>query len=217
MKLFLLKNAKFSSAGSSAHRPPCLQRLGASPPHTHWPPAAGGSAPRPPKQPPPLRISGYAPERFCSHLTPSGFVLPETCSVSSTGFSAIFVLTAEGFTKISLVSCTTWKSQEMSADSLKILYQSVLLSIFSFSSEARMFVIFFFRFRSEYLKKVLSQITSRGYGPFASFQSTILARGGLVHKPGGTQRNLIVRISVLAHKFRSGGPFPQKKASGAKS
>ena len=27
----------------------------------HWPPAAGGSAPRPPKQPPPLRISGYAP------------------------------------------------------------------------------------------------------------------------------------------------------------
>ena len=35
MKLFLQKNAKFSSAG--------------------------GSAPRPPKQPPPLRISGYAP------------------------------------------------------------------------------------------------------------------------------------------------------------
>ena len=37
-----------------------LQRLGASPPDPHWPPAAGGSAPRPPKQPP-LRISGYAP------------------------------------------------------------------------------------------------------------------------------------------------------------
>ena len=42
---------------------PSLQRLGASPPDPHWPPAAGGSAPRPPKQPPPLRISGYAPER----------------------------------------------------------------------------------------------------------------------------------------------------------
>ena len=40
---------------------PSLRQLGASPPHPHWPPAAGGSAPRPPKQPPPLRISGYAP------------------------------------------------------------------------------------------------------------------------------------------------------------
>ena len=36
MKLFLQKNAKFSSAG--------------------------GSAPKPPKQPPSLRISGYAPD-----------------------------------------------------------------------------------------------------------------------------------------------------------
>ena len=73
MKLFLQKNAKFSSAGGSAPRPPCLRRLGAfppnpslrqqgaSPPDPHWPPAVGGSAPRPPKQPPPLRISGYAP------------------------------------------------------------------------------------------------------------------------------------------------------------
>ena len=41
---------------------PSLRQLGASPPHPHWPPAAGGSAPRPPKQPPPLRISGYAPD-----------------------------------------------------------------------------------------------------------------------------------------------------------
>ena len=40
---------------------PSLRRLGASPPDPHWPPAAGGSAPKPPKQPPPLRISGYAP------------------------------------------------------------------------------------------------------------------------------------------------------------
>ena len=61
MKLFLQKNAKFSSAGGSAPRPPCLRQLGASPPDPHWHPAAGGSAPRPPKQPPPLRISGYAP------------------------------------------------------------------------------------------------------------------------------------------------------------
>ena len=43
---------------------PSLRRLGALPPDPHWPPAAGGSAPRPPKQPPPLRISGYAPVRI---------------------------------------------------------------------------------------------------------------------------------------------------------
>ena len=66
MKLFLQKNAKVSSAGGSAPRPPCLRRLGALPPHPqppaawgfalrpHWPPAAGGSTPRPPKQPPPI-------------------------------------------------------------------------------------------------------------------------------------------------------------------
>ena len=65
MKLLLQKNAKVSSAGGSAPRPPCLRwlgalpqtpslrQLGASPPDPHWPPAAGGSAPRPPKQPPP--------------------------------------------------------------------------------------------------------------------------------------------------------------------
>ena len=35
---------------------PSLRRLGASPPDPHWPPAAGGSAPRPPKQPPPIAI-----------------------------------------------------------------------------------------------------------------------------------------------------------------
>ena len=46
--------------------------LGAPPPDPHWPPAAGGSAPRPPKQPPLLRISGYAPgadSHFLSHHT----------------------------------------------------------------------------------------------------------------------------------------------------
>ena len=31
---------------------PSLRRLGASPQDPHWPPAAGGSAPRPPKQHP---------------------------------------------------------------------------------------------------------------------------------------------------------------------
>ena len=44
MKLFLQKNAKFSSAGGAAPRPPCLRRLGGLPPDPHWPPAAGGSA-----------------------------------------------------------------------------------------------------------------------------------------------------------------------------
>ena len=75
MKLFLQKNAKFSSAGGSAPRPPCLLRLGALPPNPQ-PPAAGGFAPRPPLAPggwglrpqtpqtaPPLQISGYAPGR----------------------------------------------------------------------------------------------------------------------------------------------------------
>ena len=31
---------------------PSLRQLGAPPPDPHWPPAAGGLAPRPPKQPP---------------------------------------------------------------------------------------------------------------------------------------------------------------------
>ena len=64
MKLFLQKNAKFSSAGAPPPDPrasggwglypqtPSLRQLGASPPDPHWPPAAGGSASRPPKQPP---------------------------------------------------------------------------------------------------------------------------------------------------------------------
>ena len=49
MKLFLQKNAKFSSAGGFAPRPPL---------------ASGGWGLRPqtPKTAPPLRISGYAPE-----------------------------------------------------------------------------------------------------------------------------------------------------------
>ena len=66
MKLFLQKKCKiFNRWGLPPPHPrasggwglcpqtPSLRRLGASPPDPHWPPAAGGSAPRPPKQPPP--------------------------------------------------------------------------------------------------------------------------------------------------------------------
>ena len=65
MKLFLQKNASFRALGSKPPDPrasggwglcpqtPSLRQLEASPPDPHWPPAAGGSAPRPPKQPPP--------------------------------------------------------------------------------------------------------------------------------------------------------------------
>ena len=52
MKLFLQKNTKFSSAGGSAPRPPCLRQLGASLPDPHWPTAAGGSAPDSQNSPP---------------------------------------------------------------------------------------------------------------------------------------------------------------------
>ena len=51
IKLFLQKNAKFSSAGGSARTLPCLRRLGDLPPNPQTP-AAGGFAPRPPNSPP---------------------------------------------------------------------------------------------------------------------------------------------------------------------
>ena len=71
MKLFLPKNAKFSNGAPSPDprafggwglcpQPPSFWRPGALPPDPRWPPAAVGSAPRPPKQLPPLRIFGYA-------------------------------------------------------------------------------------------------------------------------------------------------------------
>jgi len=47
--LFLLKNRKNRQAPLS----PDLQPPAASPPDPHWPPAAGGSTPIPPDQPPP--------------------------------------------------------------------------------------------------------------------------------------------------------------------
>ena len=77
MKLFLQKKCKiFDRWGLRTQTPvasggyglctqiPSLRRLGASPPDPHWPPAAGGSAPRPPTHSPPLQISGYAPGSF---------------------------------------------------------------------------------------------------------------------------------------------------------
>ena len=60
MKLFCKKTQNFRALGAPPQclrrlgaLPPNPQRLGVSPPDPHWPPAAGGSAPRPPKQPPP--------------------------------------------------------------------------------------------------------------------------------------------------------------------
>ena len=47
---FCKKNTKFSSAGGSAPRPPCLRRLGVLPPDPQ-PPSAGGFAPAPPLPP----------------------------------------------------------------------------------------------------------------------------------------------------------------------
>ena len=85
MKLFLQKKAKFSSAGSSTPRPPCLQRLGALPPNPHLPPVALDAppppnttphlppvaldAPPPPNTTPQLRISGYAPPQYSSAVS----------------------------------------------------------------------------------------------------------------------------------------------------
>ena len=45
--------------------------------------------------------------------------------------------------------------------------------------------------------------------PFTFFRSTKLARGGARSLPGGARRNLTVRISLLAHKFR--GEEKEKK------
>ena len=42
-------------------------------PQTPVPPAAGGSAPRPPKQPPQLRISSYVPVTLCTVYNHMGF------------------------------------------------------------------------------------------------------------------------------------------------
>ena len=52
MKLFLQKNRKIFEHWGLCPRTPSLRRLEASPPDPHWHPAAGGSAPRTPKQPP---------------------------------------------------------------------------------------------------------------------------------------------------------------------
>ena len=59
-KLFLKKKCKIFKRG----------RLR---PQTPVPPASGGFAPRPPKQPPQLRIFGYAPATLCSVYNHMGF------------------------------------------------------------------------------------------------------------------------------------------------
>ena len=63
MKLFLQKKCKIFECWGLR-------------PHTPVPPAAGGFVPKPPKQPPPLRVSGYAPapnsgKIYFSTLTPT--------------------------------------------------------------------------------------------------------------------------------------------------
>ena len=59
-KLFLKKKSKI------------FKRWGLGP-QTPVTPAAGGFAPRPPKQPPQLRISGYAPATLCAVYNRMGF------------------------------------------------------------------------------------------------------------------------------------------------
>ena len=79
IKLFLQKNAKFFEIWGLRPQTQCLRRLEALPQDSQppaagallsdlqWSPAAWGSAPTPPKQPP-LRISGYAPAHICERL-----------------------------------------------------------------------------------------------------------------------------------------------------
>ena len=60
-------------------------------------------------------------------------------------------------------------------------------------------------------KKGFHPKTPSGYGPFASFRDTVLAREGICSLPGGARRTLMMRISVPAHKFR--GKAPRKGSS----
>ena len=77
MKLFLQKNTKFSSAGGSAPRPPCLRRLESEPPD--------------PRNSPPLRISSYASG---SH---KGYVLFVCCRPASNSAQKIGLSLSEDF------------------------------------------------------------------------------------------------------------------------
>ena len=78
MKLFLQKNAKFSSARGSAPDPRASDGWGLCPqtPSLARPPLASsgwGLRPQTPQTAPPLRISGYAPEGTCfdDHFFPN--------------------------------------------------------------------------------------------------------------------------------------------------
>ena len=52
LSYFCKKMQNFRALGAPPLRPPCLRQLRALPPDPRWPPAAGGSAPRPPQQAP---------------------------------------------------------------------------------------------------------------------------------------------------------------------
>ena len=60
MNLFLQKTQNFLALGAPPHNPRASSGWGLCPQTPHWPPLARESAPRPPKQPHPLRISDYA-------------------------------------------------------------------------------------------------------------------------------------------------------------
>ena len=71
IKSFEQKNAKFSIAGLSAPRPPCLRRLGAFPPSPQL--SAAGVSPLDPYLPPAARFPNQPPIanfwlRACKHL-----------------------------------------------------------------------------------------------------------------------------------------------------
>ena len=66
IKLFLKKKCKIFKRWGLRPQTPVPPASGALPPDPQKPLAAGGSAPRPPKQPPQLRISGYVLPTLCT-------------------------------------------------------------------------------------------------------------------------------------------------------
>ena len=78
---------------------PSLRQLGALPPDPHWPPAAGGSAPRPPKQPPHCEFLATRLKTTLSGLpiaTPSICLYMLLLKLNSPDLVAVFI----NFTKI---------------------------------------------------------------------------------------------------------------------
>ena len=66
IKLFLKKKCKIFKRWELRPQTPVPPAAGALPPDPQKPLAAGGSAPRPPKQPPQLQISGYVLSTLCT-------------------------------------------------------------------------------------------------------------------------------------------------------